>query len=498
MAELLVTAASNVAPPFDFSDFDFTKVAVLSATDTQIAVQYGAFVMVFQGSFSFDESGNLSPDSPLNGFGLFYDQSLIMSVSGFTLPSQMIADGDLYALLAVALSGDDIISSAWNGGERINGFAGNDTFRAGDGDDTIFGGAGQDELVLGDGVQTYSFTFGDSAGALLTTTKGRDMLFDVETVRLTNQTLHIQEGGSADEALISTNADNASVSDMIHGRGGNDTITGGTGKDFLLGGGGEDRLSGGKNDDFLDGGLDDDHLSGKAGDDNLRGSLGSDTLIGGAGNDTLRGDNDVGPDDNADDLLIGGSGHDSLSGNAGNDTLKAGNGVDTLEGGSGDDSLNGGRGRDLLSGGDGNDSLVGGRGNDTLTGGADHDRLSGGAGHDVMRGDAGNDLLIGGRGHDTLFGSDGADRLIGQYGNDRLTGGSGGDTFVFARNNGHDTITDFTLGEDLIQITRGANRIEHLGFEQLGENVHITFANASILVEGTTVDQLMDTDNFLF
>ncbi|UWR70227.1 calcium-binding protein [Phaeobacter inhibens] len=498
MAELLVTAASNVAPPFDFSDFDFTKVAVLSATDTQIAVQYGAFVMVFQGSFSFDESGNLSPDSPLNGFGLFYDQSLIMSVSGFTLPSQMIADGDLYALLAVALSGDDIITSAWNGGERINGFAGNDTIRAGDGDDTIFGGAGQDELVLGDGVHTYSFAFDDSAGALLTTTKGRDMLFDVETVRLANQTLHIQEGSATDEALLSTNVDDTNRSDMIHGRGGDDTITGGAGKDFLLGGAGEDRLSGGKNDDFLDGGLDDDHLSGNAGDDNLRGSLGNDTLIGGAGNDTLRGDNDVGPDDNADDLLIGGSGHDSLDGNAGNDTLKAGNGADTLHGGAGDDILNGGRGRDLIIGDDGRDTLTGGRANDTLTGGADKDRLSGGAGHDVMRGDAGDDLLIGGRGHDTLFGSDGADRLIGQSGHDRLTGGSGGDSFVFARGSGRDTITDFQLGEDLIQITRGADRVDHLGFAQLGADVRITFANVSILVEDVTVDQLMNTDNFLF
>ncbi|MFV1531012.1 MULTISPECIES: calcium-binding protein [unclassified Phaeobacter] len=498
MAELFVAAASNMAPPFDFNDFDFTKVAVLSTSETQIAVQYRDFVLVFQGRFTFDETGNLTADSPLNSFALFHHQTLILSVSGFSLPSQMIATSDLYSLLALALAGDDTITSAWNGGERIQGFGGNDTIQAGGGNDTIIGGPGEDELRLAEGITSYSFAFDDIAGAQLTTRAGQDLLLSVETVRLATQTLHIQEGGSADDILTTRNAAESNSSDMIHGRGGNDSITGGAGRDFLLGGTGADTLSGGRNNDFLDGELGDDHLSGEAGHDNLRGSLGNDTLIGGAGNDTLRGDNEIGPAENANDLLIGGSGHDSLDGNAGHDTLRAGSGADTLDGGDGNDRLDGGNGRDLITGGTGDDSLTGGRGNDTMTAGTGSDRLSGGGGHDVMRGDAGDDLLLGGRGHDTLFGSDGADRLIGQSGHDRLTGGSGADSFVFGRGSGQDIITDFRLGEDVIEITRGATRIDHLGFAQLGADVRVTFANVSLLVEGVTVDQLMDTDNFLF
>ncbi|MFS4579912.1 calcium-binding protein [Phaeobacter sp. C3_T13_0] len=498
MAEVLVASAANFAPPFNFGSFDFTKVEILSASDSEIALKYGAFVLVFQGAFTFDELGNLTPNSIVNNFGYFHNGALVMSVTGFQISSQLIGQGNLFDLLAAALVDDDSFTSAWASGEQINTFGGDDTIRAGTGDDTIIGGAGQDELVLGDGINSYSFAFDASSGAILTTVEGRDQLYGIETVRLANQTLHIQEGSSESETFASTNTSDPTLSEMIHGRGGNDNISGGAGKDFLLGGDGNDHISGGGNDDFLDGEFGDDHLSGNAGNDNLRGNLGNDTLIGGAGNDTLRGDNDVAPDDNSDDLLIGGSGRDSLVGSSGDDTLKAGSGADTLDGGSGNDGLTGGRGRDLLAGGDGNDSLTGGRANDTLTGGADNDRLSGGSGRDVIRGDAGNDLLLGGRGRDTLFGSDGADRLIGQTGNDRLTGGSDIDTFVFARGFGHDTITDFKLGEDLLQILRGASAISDLGFAQLGDDTRVTFANVSILVEGVTVDQLMDTDNFLF
>jgi Ca2+-binding RTX toxin-like protein len=101
--------------------------------------------------------------------------------------------------------------------------------------------------------------------------------------------------------------------------------------------------------------------------------------------------------------------------------------------------------------GDGNDrfdatgavtgaGVQGGAGNDTLTGGAGADRLDGGVGNDRIDGGAGNDLIIASTGRDTL------------------TGGAGADVFVFARavdaGNGasRDTITDFTPGEDRIDV----------------------------------------------
>ena len=48
--------------------------------------------------------------------------------------------------------------------------------------------------------------------------------------------------------------------------------------------------------------------------------------------------------------------------------------------------------------------------------------------------------------NDTLRGNSGNNVLTGLGGNDRLTGAGGNDTFAFAKNFGHDTVTDFTAG----------------------------------------------------
>ena len=48
--------------------------------------------------------------------------------------------------------------------------------------------------------------------------------------------------------------------------------------------------------------------------------------------------------------------------------------------------------------------------------------------------------------------SESADRISGGSGNDTIRGGGGNDTFVFAKNDGNDTITDFTIGQDQIQL----------------------------------------------
>jgi len=116
------------------------------------------------------------------------------------------------------------------------------------------------------------------------------------------------------------------------------------------------------------------------------------------------------------------------------------------------------------TGGAANDILNGGAGNDTLNGGAGNDTLNGDAGNDTLNGDAGNDTLNGGAGADTLTGGAGNDTLTGGTGGDTLTGGAGNDIFVYTNPNQSnrltltenvtfDTITDFTQGQDKIQLT---------------------------------------------
>ena len=103
--------------------------------------------------------------------------------------------------------------------------------------------------------------------------------------------------------------------------------------------------------------------------------------------------------------------------------------VDLGHGGGGDDAIYGQGGVDLIFGGEGNDSLDGGGGNDGLRGGT---------------------------GEDTLIGGPGDDRLIGGIGDDILTGDEGDDLFKWIDEpfqDDVDTITDFALGEDHLDIS---------------------------------------------
>lgn len=92
----------------------------------------------------------------------------------------------------------------------------------------------------------------------------------------------------------------------------------------------------------------------------------------------------------------------------------------------------------------------------SLTGLADSDDvINAQAGNDTIDGLSGNDTIRGGAGDDVLTGGDGDDLLAGDAGSDTVTGGAGSDRFVLAANAGTDSITDFKIGEDLIQLNAG-------------------------------------------
>jgi hypothetical protein len=93
-----------------------------------------------------------------------------------------------------------------------------------------------------------------------------------------------------------------------------------------------------------------------------------------------------------------------------------------------------------------------------------------------------DDILDGGRRDDILLGRKGDDRLSGDAGTDVMTGGAGNDTFVFAKGDGKDTITDFdadggTGAQDLID----AKFLDVVSTEKSGENTIIDFGNGDTL-----------------
>jgi Ca2+-binding RTX toxin-like protein len=103
----------------------------------------------------------------------------------------------------------------------------------------------------------------------------------------------------------------------------------------------------------------------------------------------------------------------------------------------------------------GANTLVGGTGADTITGGTAADSLTGGNGGDSIKGGAGADTINGGLGNDVILGEIGSDTIVGGSGNDTLTGGENADTFRFEANqaaNGIDTITDFVVGTDKLDL----------------------------------------------
>jgi hypothetical protein len=103
-------------------------------------------------------------------------------------------------------------------------------------------------------------------------------------------------------------------------------------------------------------------------------------------------------------------------------------------------------------------TYLGGTANTTIDGGNNV--------HEVLDGGAGNDVVIAGTGTQVLIGGPG----------DTLTGGHGADTFVFLPNFGNETITNFDVHHDTIQLPHSefANIATVLAdIHQVGANVQI-------------------------
>ena len=382
--------------------------------------------------------------------------------------------------------------------------------------DILIGGSGYDTI---DGRRGDDIMEGGSQSDVLQGNEGRDVVL----------------GGSGDDVVRGGDG-----RDIVRGGSGNDFVNGGEGADFLRGDTGDDHLLGAGGNDHLWGGEGNDTLRGSRGDDILIGGSGDDMMIGGLGADTFvyfaKADDDVIYEFEVDkdvidmrylpeaiafsDLSIvdkeDGSGvcitHDALDGSielrgiaasqlsASNFALPDGTTPsphptdssvmlgdadgNRLVGGDGPDTVLGGEGKDRIEGRGGNDDLFGEEGNDTVDGGTGHDRLFGGEGSDVLDGGTGDDFLHGGEGDDTL------------------TGGAGEDVFAFGAEQGTDKVTDFTDGEDRIDLSglEGSAGFDDLEIATYGATtvIDLTCYGGGIVRLEDTGDASFGAEDFVF
>lgn len=380
--------------------------------------------------------------------------------------TDVLAGNDLDNVI-IARGGEDTMFGR-GGNDRLEGGDDDNALHGDDGDDVLIGGGGRDSLNGGNGNDTADFGYSESNWAFNLAAGSASSTESVETLT----SIENIAGGSGNDTFIGDLGDNR--------------FDGGNGDDILYGGDGADILIGGLGSDSLDGGGGRDTADFRSSTSNWRLDLANGTATSGGEVDALA----------SIEILLAGPGDDSLFGDAGDNTLAGGDGDDLLIGGAGADTLIGGMlgsdsgidtvsyaasaGVDVSLDGtiantgdavgdtfDGIENLIGStansnhlRGNavaNVITGGAGRDRLDGQGGNDSLHGLDGDDKLFGNGDRDKLYGDDGDDKVSGGSDNDQIeggkgtdemTGGTGTDEFRFVDANfGHDTITDWAVGE---------------------------------------------------
>jgi Ca2+-binding RTX toxin-like protein len=379
------------------------------------------------------------------------------NVSGYTLADNV----ERLQLYGSANSG--------NGNTLDNALYGNlldDTLNASDGNDYINGGAGNDTLIGGKGDDTYDV---GSLGDVITENAGEgiDLVYaNISGYTLSNNVERLQLYGSANSGNGNT-LDNALYGNVL-----DDTLNASDGNDYISGGAGNDTLVGGKGDDTYDVGSLGDVITESAGEgiDLVYANISGYTLSNNVERLQLYGSANSGNGNTLDNALYGNVLDDTLNASDGNDYINGGAGNDTLIGGRGDDIYDVGSWSDVITenAGEGIDLVYVNISGYTLSDNVEQLQLYGAANSgngnafdNALYGNLLDDTLDGDGGNDSLLGNAGNDLLIGGSGNDTLTGGIGNDRFAFSNNAstllvslGIDSIADFTVGQDKIQLNK--------------------------------------------
>ncbi|WP_299031809.1 DUF4214 domain-containing protein [uncultured Sulfitobacter sp.] len=129
-------------------------------------------------------------------------------------------------------------------------------------------------------------------------------------------------------------------------------------------------------------------------------------------------------------------------------------------------------------------------------GGTSGQVLRGGAGADQLTGGAGADQIIGGGGDDRLQGGGGADIIVDGGGSDRMWGGAGADIFVLAGDGANDTIEDFELGVDRIDMSAMGRfyTIEALEFDSTRDGARLSINGETLILKTDDNSRLRPED----
>lgn len=294
-----------------------------------------------------------------------------------------------------------------------------------------------------------------------------------------NAGLAFERGGDSATGVTFTGIE------QVYGTNGNDvfragqvteSVDGWRGVSFF-GGGGDDDAVGSRFDDFFDPGDGNDIVRGGAGNDHVDASRGDDTVYGGPGDDNIRwGGGNAAWLDPGDDFLSGGGGSDliNLWAHYGDGENAPGITVD-IRVVRADGAMTGTGTVQINEAGDTDTARFRGFEQGWTHEGSDTIDASGA----MVRGDLGilwgarwgDDMLIGSRGNDTLEGGLGSDTLTGGAGDDLIVAGEGwydpaapgdgdADTIIFRQGDGHDTVTGFDAGTDVLVLDSPGYAVE--------------------------------------